>query len=105
MIGVGRGLGGAVALFAFADEAAPFGFTLFGIPIQVDLVPPPMVVPVVPGGPVGAAGEGHASLVTPIPEDPTLVRALLFAQALGADPVAIGGLAASRGAEMTLFEP
>ncbi|HET6202424.1 MAG TPA: cytochrome c peroxidase [Planctomycetota bacterium] len=102
-IGVGRGLGGAPALLAFSDQPAPPGLFLFGIPIHVDLVPAPTIVPFALAG--SGPGEGYASLTAAIPDEPALLGASLFTQWFVVDAAAIGGLAASRGAALTLFGP
>jgi len=50
-------------------------------------------------------GEGFASIAAAIPDDPALLGAQLFVQALVADPAASSGLASTRGAELTFFRP
>ena len=94
-IGVGDGLGGAAAVLAIAPAAAPPGTYWNGIPIDVSVNPPPMLINAALSG--SGAGGGYATAVLQLPKNPAFAGQDWFAQWFVVDPAAAGGVAASGG--------
>ncbi len=93
--------GNAVALAILSLAAAPPGTLFKGIPINVDLSQIAYVGTFVTAG--AGAGNGYATFVGELPDDPTLIGLELFAEWFVADPLARGGFATSAGIEFDLF--
>ncbi len=98
-LGVGNGLGGAVALLAASLAPSAPGTKVFGVPIHVDLAQAHFGAKVLSGG---AAGEGVATIKAPLPGDAALAGVELFVQWAILDPNAIGGFASSVGAVLVI---
>jgi cytochrome c peroxidase len=98
-LGVRDALGGSVAVLAVSAAQAPAGTTLLGAPIHVDAGKLVALEVLELSG--SGAGDGHATFLAPLPEDPLLVGVDVFSQWLVFDPEVPGEWAASRGQRLT----
>jgi cytochrome c peroxidase len=102
-LGLGHGIGQAPSLIAVSSSPAPAGTTVGGIPINIGLVPFPEIIQVPLGGPAGVPGAGFGSITLGIANIPAMIGSQFYVQWFVADPVAPGGVAASRGMHATIF--
>jgi cytochrome c peroxidase len=102
-LGLGHGIGQASSLLAVSASPAAAGTTLNGIPINIGLVPFPEILLVPLSGPAGVAGAGYGSITISIANLPAMIGTHYYAQWFVADPLAPGGVAASRGVHATIF--
>jgi hypothetical protein len=100
-VGLGDAFGQTLSLLAIA--AASGATVVNGIPINVALAPFPELLPVMLSGPAGIPGAGYGSVTVPIPNLPGLAGQQFFLQWFVPDPLAPGGIAASRGLQGTIF--
>ncbi len=100
-IGVRGGRGGASAWVA-VSLARGTGAPSNGVPVNVGL---PLLrrVSLGLGGTAGAAGAGYGTAHLPLPANPALRGINFFAQVFVSDPAAVGGFAASRGAQYLML--
>jgi cytochrome c peroxidase len=101
-VGLGNAIGQTTSLLAVATAAAAPGAMINGIPLNIAVNPLPDVFAIPLGGPA-VAGQGFGSITTPIPNVPSLVGQQYFLQWFVPDPLAPGGIAASRGMAITIF--
>jgi cytochrome c peroxidase len=99
-VGIGHAIGGNTALLAFSATAG--SSTINGIPINIGLVPFPEIIPILLSGPA-VPGGGFASMTVGIGNVPSAIGNQYFLQWFVDDPLAPGGVAASRGLHVTLF--
>jgi cytochrome c peroxidase len=99
-VGVGHAIGGTLALLAFSGSSG--SSTMNGIPIDIGLVPFPQIIPIVLSGPA-TPGAGFASMTVGIGNVPATIGNQYFIQWFCEDPLAPGGVAASRGLHVTIF--
>lgn len=98
--GIHNGLGGAPAVLFLSAAAAPPG-TWFGlIPIHVELAQLIMSRTVVLSG--SGAGQGYATVLIGIGNDPTLIGMPIYGQWAVLDPLAPASVASSSGIEWTI---
>jgi cytochrome c peroxidase len=102
-LGLGHAIGQTLSVLAMSGTAAVPGTSFNGIPVNIALNPAPLIVPVTLSGPAGVAGQGLGSVTVAIPNDPGLVGVTYFAQWFVPDALAPGGIAASRGIQITIF--
>ncbi len=87
--------GAGASILVLGGKAA--NISAGGLTILVELVnPPALIVPVQPSA-------GAARVPLPVPNDPRLIGANLYAQWFQLDPAASAGLSASRGLQFQLF--
>jgi cytochrome c peroxidase len=101
-LGLGHAIGQTQALLAIAASPAAPGTTINGIPINVGLVPFPATIVVQVAGPP-VPGGGFASITTGIANVPGMIGTQYWVQWFVDDPLAPGGVAASRGLHATIF--
>ncbi len=99
--GVFEARGNRLALAILAFAAAPPGTTWKGIPVNIDLAQIAYVGTFLTAS--SGAGNGYASFVGELPDDPTLIGLELFAEWFIEDGLAVGGFATSAGIEFDLF--
>jgi len=99
-LGVNTGRGGAVALLAIGPDAALPGANLNGIPLYVSETPLPYLIPLVLNG--AGDGQGFATVVLPLSDDPSLAGQDWYAQWFIDDPAAIGSWSTTAGAQLVL---
>ena len=99
-VGVGHVTGQAAGLLAVATT--PGSSTISGIPVNIGLTPLPELVPVTMSGPP-VPGQGFGSLTLAIPNNLGAIGQQFFLQWFVVDPMAPGGIAASRGLQVTVF--
>jgi len=99
-IGVGNSLGGATVLLVIGGARTRLGTTFRGVPLHVDLRGAEVRAQTLSGT---GARRGVATFWLPLPADPSLIGLRRFAQGFVLDPNALGGLAATRGAEFVVF--
>lgn len=97
----GRKLLGATPTFILLG-AAPADLNVLGIQLYIDATLPMLVAAQLSTGTL--AGEGTASQLLPLPNDPALSGATLYAQWLAYDINASQGLSASPGLNITLCQ-
>ena len=100
VVGVGHAIGGNAALLAFSATSG--SSTINGIPINIGLAPFPEIIPIQLSGPA-TPGAGFASMRVGIANVPAAIGNEYFLQWFVEDPLAPGGVAASRGLHVTLF--
>lgn len=97
-LGLDRALGGTVALLGLSLGTTPPGTLLKGaVPFHLDPNGLLAILPIPVAGGAGA-GQGHATVLAPLPDDPAAAGLALWGQWFVPDPAAVAGLAASRGA-------
>ncbi|MSR63903.1 MAG: hypothetical protein EXS08_15870 [Planctomycetes bacterium] len=99
-IGVGNSLGGATVLLVIGGARTRLGTTFRGVPLHVDLRGAEVRAQTLSGT---GARRGVATFWLPLPADPSLIGLRRYAQGFVLDPNALGGLAATRGAEFVVF--
>ncbi|MHC4378833.1 MAG: cytochrome-c peroxidase [Planctomycetota bacterium] len=100
-LGLRNALGGSVAVLAVSAAQAPAGTTVNAAPVHVD-AGKLLALEILGLAGVGE-GEGFATHLAPLPNEPTLVGVDIFSQWLVFDPAAPGELAASRGQQLTFL--
>jgi cytochrome c peroxidase len=102
-LGLGHGIGQAASLIAVSGSPAAPGTTVNGIPINIGLVPFPEIISVPLSGAAGVPGAGFGSITLGIANVPAMIGSQYYLQWFVADPLAPGGIAASRGLHATIF--
>jgi cytochrome c peroxidase len=99
-IGVARGRAGAPVFLALSGRQAAPGTTLLGVPLNIDPQGVELWTAV-----LSDLGNGHglATFRFDLPAQHALVGTRSFVQAFVADPAAVGGFSATRGASYELF--
>jgi cytochrome c peroxidase len=100
-LGVADALGGSIAAFVLSTAQAPAGTALGPVPIHLSLTAPHAILPFALAG--SGPGNGFATLLFDIPNDPNLAGLPLLNQIFVVDPAASGGLAATSGGGGTVF--
>jgi len=99
-LGLGNALGGARAFLVLGAARTRPGVTLRGVPLHVDLHGASVLAQTLSGT---SARRGVTTFRLPLPADSALLGTSRFAQGFVLDPNALGGLAATRGAEIQVF--
>lgn len=100
-LGLRNALGGSVAVLAVSGAPAPPGTTVNAAPVHVDAGE--LLLLEILGLAGNGPGEGFATHLAPLPNEPALAGIDVFSQWLVFDPAAPGELAASRGQQLTFL--
>ena len=99
-VGIGKALGGSIAILGASHAALPVGTNVGGIPVLIDQFEGSAVVlPLAAPGSSGAT----ATFKLPIAADQSLAGAEVFTQWFVLDPNAVGGVATTRAARFLAF--
>ena len=100
-VGLGNALGGAGAILAVAGQTSPPFTQIGGTSVLIDMGSP-LIFPTIVVGPA-AAGAGFATILSPLPDEPSLSGLTLFSQWFVFDPGISAIAASSNAAELSLF--